>query len=348
VTMALDATTACPQPGLETSSGISVVVATFRRLERLAACLDGIQSQTRLAEEVLVVTHADPESEGYVARRAQGWTRLRSVDAGRARSVAAYNAGLRAATTPLVAYVDDDAVPAPDWLERIVTTFAADERIAAVGGRDVILSEGQRQEAYRLPRRPPQVGRIRPYGRMTANHHIGTGPPQNVDVLKGVNMSFRRSAVRAYGFDERLRGPGAVVHAELSICLPLRRRGLRIVYDPAIVVMHYPAPRPAGDHRTGVSARATSDAAHNEGLQLLEYFGPAKRVLFAAWSFLLGNTGSPGVAVLMRDVVRRKPEAVSRFFAAQHGRVAAWRTRRAPRAVFAASIEPKGGTFGPA
>jgi cellulose synthase/poly-beta-1,6-N-acetylglucosamine synthase-like glycosyltransferase len=312
--------------------GISVVVATFRRLEQLAACLDGIESQTWRADEVLVVTHADPESGRYVTERAQDWHGLRLIEAQRARSVAAYNAGLRAVTTPLVAYIDDDAVPAPDWLGRIVATFRQDERIAAVGGRDVIVVGGRPQGLGPRRRRPPQVGRIQWSGRMTANHHIGTGPPRDVDVLKGVNMSFRTSAVTRHGFDDRLRGPGAVVHAELSICLPLRRQGLRIVYDPAIVVIHQPAPRPAGDHRHALSTESAVNSAHNEALPILEYVNPGRRFVFAGWSLLVGNTESPGIAVLARDVVTGRPRALARFLAAQRGRAAAWRTRRLRRA----------------
>lgn len=319
--------------------GVSVVVATFRRLNRLAACLDGLESQVVPPEEVLVVTQADAESESYVRERAAGWRALRVVSAPRARSVAAYNAGLRAARMPIVSFIDDDAVPEIDWIERIVRTFHQDERIAGVGGRDVIFADGRPIDVGRRPRRRSQVGRIQWSGRMTANHHIAAGPARDVDVLKGVNMSFRRSEVVGHGFDERLLGPGAVVHAELSICLPLRRRGLRLVYDPSIVVMHHPAERPAGDHRASLSADAAFNSAHNEGLQIIEFLEGRRRVVFVLWAILVGNTEAPGLAVLARDLRIRKPGAVRRFFAAQRGRAAAWRSRRQPRGAQGAGLD---------
>jgi GT2 family glycosyltransferase len=316
-----------------------VVVATFKRPDQLAACLDGIQAQRRAADEVVVVTHADPPSADLVLARALVWPRLKLVEAERAGSVAAYNAGLGAATMPLVAYTDDDAVPAPDWLERILATFGQDHQIAAVGGRDVIVSEDAPGEVPTSRRRSPQVGRIQWFGRMTANHHLGTGAPRDVDVLKGVNMSFRRAAVIGHRFDERLRGPGAVVHSELSICLPLRKQGLRVVYDPRIVVMHHPAPRPAGDQRASLSAESTFNATHNESLQILDHLGPVRRLAFGVWSLLVGSTESPGVAVLVRDLLRRKPGARVRYGAAQRGRIAGWRTRRVPRPHHGPSVD---------
>jgi GT2 family glycosyltransferase len=243
---------------------------------------------------------------------------------------------LAAAGGHIVAFVDDDAVPAVDWLSRHVATYERDPRIAAVGGRDIVVMNGTRidrdEHAFLARfRGTPRVGRIQWFGRMVANHHIGAGPARDVDVLKGVNMSFRRDAVLTIGFDERLHGRGAQVHSELSICLPLRRRGLRLVYDPEIVVLHYPAPRPHGDDRAAFDREAIHAATHNESLQVLDHFGPARRIVFAAWGLAIGTTGAPGLVALARNRLAGDPHAWPRFAAAQSGRAAAWRTRRIPR-----------------
>jgi len=312
-----------------------VLVTSYRRPEQLAACLDGIRSQTRPAEEVVVVNHAsDRDTADVVARLRAGWPALRSATVAEDGSVAALNCGLSAASEPIVAIVDDDAVPKPDWLQRIVATYARDERIAAVGGRDIVVDKGRvvGPPKNHFPGQgadPTRVGQIQWFGRMLANHHIGVGPARDVDVLKGANMSVRRGAVAGHGYDERLRGVGAVVHSELSICLPLRRQGYRIVYDPEIVVTHYLAARPHGDHRTSVELVAA--ASHNEALQILDYFGPSRWPVFAVWSVAVGTTEAPGLAVLLRDLIRRRPAAVSRFVASQRGRAAAWGTRRSAR-----------------
>ena len=316
---------------------VSVVVTTYERVEPLAGCLDGLRSQTQQAHEVVVVVHKlDEPSARLVDRMSGTWPELRRVQVDRHGSVPALNCGLAAARGAVVAIVDDDAVPAADWLERIVGAFDQDGAIAAVGGRDVVIRNGRAEVAprRRILRRDADaldVGRIQWFGRMIANHHIAAGHARDVDVLKGVNMSFRRAAVVRHGFDERLRGRGAQVHSELSICLPLRRQGFRIVYDPSIVVLHYPAPRPHGDHRGALDLELAFAAAHNEALAILDYFGPLRRLVFMSWGLAVGTTDAPGLAVMARDLLTRRPAAGRRFIAAQRGHGAAWMTRRTPR-----------------
>jgi hypothetical protein len=166
---------------------------------------------------------------------------------------------------------------------------------------------------------------------MTANHHLGVGGPRDVDVLKGVNMSFRRDAILLHGFDPRLRGQGAQVHSELSVCLPLRQRGLRVIYDPEVAVLHYPAPRYHGPVRGDLSAEAISASAHNEALAIIEYLPRGRRLIFALYGVIVGNTEAPGLAATIRDLLTRRPATLSRLVAAQSGRAAAWRTSRTER-----------------
>src|SRR5262249_17966766 len=123
----------------------------------------------------------------------------------------------------------------------------------------------------------------------------------------------------------------------LSICLPLRARGLRLVYDPAIVVHHHPAPRAAGEQRTDTGDAAIRDASHNEALEILDHVSAPRRLVFAAWSVAVGPTQAPGLVPAGRQTLAGVPGARSRFAAAQAGRAAAWRTRRTPRAPLAAA-----------
>jgi GT2 family glycosyltransferase len=320
-----------------TGDSLTVIVPSYRRVDRLAECLNGLQSQTRRADQVVVVVHnTDPETHSYVREREAYWPELLLTLVDRVGVVAAQNQGLAVATGTIVAFCDDDAIPYPDWAERLMATFARDGRIAAVGGRDVIHIDGGvlGADAPRRWRRllgPSPVGRIQWWGRMTGNHHRADARACDADILKGVNMAFRRSQVIGLGFDERLQGKGAIVHHELSICLPLRRRGLRVVYDPAILVAHHPAVRAAGDHRTDDRAEVITVLSYNEALSILDYFARSRRVVFMIWAFMVGTGGAPGLAVVLRDLAAGRPSTWSRFGAAQRGRLRAWRTHRTVR-----------------
>jgi Glycosyl transferase family 2/Glycosyl transferases group 1 len=303
---------------------ISVVVPTFRRQEALEHCLDALERQSRVADEVLVVARVeDEESRAVIGSRQAAQLVAIEVPEGRPGFVAALNAGLAASTGDIVCFTDDDAEPHPDWIERIVTTFGLDPAIAAVGGRDWVYF-GDRLDGDEESR----VGTVSWWGRSVGNHHQGVGPARDVDVLKGVNLSLRGDVARPLGFDTRLRGRATEHHSEMGLCLALLRMGYRVIYDPSIGVDHRPRPRVAEDRQR--NPRDVGDAAHNESLALLEHLSPAGRVVHLLWVTLVGSRLTPGLAVALREGPAL-PAALPALRANLDGRRRAIGTRLRPR-----------------
>lgn len=290
---------------------ISVVVPTYKRAESLVRCLDALVRQHTSAEEILVVVRDEDLDGQAVVRSFQ--TPVRLVLVGRAGVIAAMNAGVEVSTGEIIALTDDDAVPHPDWLTRIAAAYASDPRIAAVGGRDWVYAKAGLIEGAATT-----VGTVSLFGRVSGNHHLGVGPPRDVDVLKGANLSVRGELLRRIGFDGRLIGVGTEHHWELSLCLALRRRGLRVVYDPSIAVDHHPQPRVDDSRR--FSARELRDSTHNETLAILEYLPAWRRPLFLTWAFAVGTSPKPGLAQLLRAMTQRKLDW-TQFIGAQSGLV---------------------------
>lgn len=288
---------------------ISVLVPTYKRADSLARCLDALVAQHTPAEEILVVVREEDLAGQAVVRSFQ--TPVGLVLVGRAGVIAAMNAGVEVSTGEIVALTDDDAAPQPDWLTRITAAYASDARIAAVGGRDWVYAK-----AGLIDGAAHTVGTVNLVGRVTGNHHLGVGPPRDVDVLKGVNLSVRGELLRRIGFDQRLIGVGTEHHWELSLCLELRRRGLRVVYDPSIAVEHHPQPRVDDSRR--FSARELHDSTHNETLAILEYLPAWRRPLFLTWAFAVGTGPKPGLAQLLRAMTQRKLNW-AQFIGAQSG-----------------------------
>lgn len=104
---------------------VSVVVAAHGRRESLSRCLEALCAQSLARErfEVIVCDDGSPEPlEPVTAHFGEriALTFLRQRQAGPA---SARNEGAQRATGRHLAFTDDDCVPAPDWLERLVERF---------------------------------------------------------------------------------------------------------------------------------------------------------------------------------------------------------------------------------
>jgi glycosyltransferase involved in cell wall biosynthesis len=101
---------------------IAVVICTYRRTESLERCLGALTSQTRVPDDV-VVRETDLESRGLLAKARHGKLAIRVAIVKAPGTLAARNMGLEMCDTDIVAMTDDDAVPHPDWLDRISEHF---------------------------------------------------------------------------------------------------------------------------------------------------------------------------------------------------------------------------------
>ena len=311
-----------PPPSSNPVVTISVIVPSWRRPADLARCLRALAAQGAPPIEVIVGARTGDSETIQVVADAAAWNAFPvfAVTTDEPGVVAAMSVALERARGGIVALTDDDAAPRPDWLARLAATFN-DPLVGAAGGRDwQPLERSDRQE----------VGRVQWFGRVIGNHHLGAGPARNVDVLKGVNLAIRTSLARALGFDHRLRGAGAQMFWELALCLPLRRAGWRLVYDPAIAVDHHIAPRHDADqrHRGLFAAGPQTDAVHNETLVLLEHLGGVGRLAFMKWALLVGTSIEPGLLQAFRLAARGEGDVLAKVRATWAGRMAGWQTWR--------------------
>lgn len=308
-----------PHAGAATGAPrIAVIVPSYRRPRDLARCLAALAAQERAPRDVIVVARHDDAATHAVLREPPALP-LRVVTVVEPGVVAALNAGLRVVAADIVAFTDDDAAPRPDWLRRIAAHFAEDAALGGLGGRDWIHQRGALEDGAHSV-----VGRIGWFGRCRGNHHLGSGAPREVDVLKGVNMAFRTRALDGISFDTRLRGSGAQVANELGVSLAVRRAGWKLLYDPAVAVDHFPAERHDEDRRDGFSADAVANAAFNETLLLAEHFGRLRRLAFMAWALAIGHRAAPGALQWARLLALQPRTATPRFLATLRGRLAAF------------------------
>lgn len=293
---------------------ITVMVPTYRRPVQLASCLRALQNQIRLADQV-IVTVRDTDSETWAFLADFDALPLQIVTVKVVGVIAAMNAGLEVAQGDIIAFTDDDAVSHSDWLARIEAHFLADDRIGGVGGRDWVYHGARLEDGEATT-----VGEVQWFGRVIGNHHIGTGAAREVDVLKGVNMSFRRLAIQGLCFDDRMQGTGAQVHFEIAFSLKVKLAGWKVIYDPLIAVDHYPAQRFDEDQRIQFNSVAWRNAAHNETLALLDYLPTERKLIYLVWAVIVGTKTILGFVQLFRLLPTEGRLALQKWLASLQGR----------------------------
>ncbi|WP_447987353.1 glycosyltransferase family 2 protein [Nitrospira sp. Nam74] len=195
---------------------ISVVVPTHQRPELLNRCLTALFSQTLDASkyEIIIVDDAPSENTKQIV---SAWTvksgpRVRYLaNGGRHGPAAARNKGWQAAGGEIIAFTDDDCIPAPDWL---AVGFAAfeDGTVQGLSGRIIVP----------IPEIPSD------YERTVAG--LERGP------FATANCWYRRSTLFSVGgFDERFT---VAWREDTDLEFACRRSGFRLVVDPRAVVVH--------------------------------------------------------------------------------------------------------------
>lgn len=301
---------------------ITVIVPTYRRPQDLARCLEGLKKQTRLADEVIVtVRDIDTQTWTFLETFNPESLPLNIITVTASGVIAALNMALDAADGDIISITDDDAVPRPEWLARIEAHFLSDDQVGGVGGRDFVYRNNKLKEGSRKV-----VGRLQWFGRVIGNHNFGVGEAREVDVLKGVNMSFRQKAFGDKQFDTRMRGTSAQIHYEIEFCLALKRSGWKLIYDPNIQVDHYQGKRFDEDQRNQFNELAMFNIVHNKTLAVLDYLSPIQRSIFVFWAILVGTRGERGLIQLLRFLPTEGKVAGQKFVVSIRGHWQGWQT----------------------
>lgn len=270
---------------------ISVVIPTYRRPDSLNRCLEGLRKQVRSADEVLVVTQERDEESLRIAALWSHWPAVRVLRQAGGGAVAQYNLGLESSGGDVIAITDDDSVPRPDWLFRIERWMTEDKDLGGIGGRDVVHENG-----VPIPGTARLVGIVQWFGRIVHNHHLGTRVASNVDILKGVNMSFRAAAVADLRFDTDLRGEGAQVCLDMAFSLAVKKRRWRLLFDPEVIVDHFPAQRFDPDQRKAPTLQAIENSSYNLFLTVRRHMKRGwRRNMALGWAYWIGIERAPGV-----------------------------------------------------
>lgn len=203
---------------------VSVIINTLDRAAQLERTLLALGQLRYPAFEVVVVHGPCRDNTAEVLNRFAPAIRVGACPA--ANLAMSRNIGIAMARGDIVAFLDDDAIPEPDWLDLLAPGFA-DPKVGGAGGfiRD--------RDGVRFQHRVIVADRLGEAGQFpTLPADLG---PNRYFSPTGTNVAVRREALLSIGgFDEEY----AYFLDETDVNLRLVEAGWRLVSIPAAEVHH--------------------------------------------------------------------------------------------------------------
>jgi GT2 family glycosyltransferase len=197
----------------------SVVVVTYRVDERaFRRTIEALDQQTEPRFEVIIVDNGTEWETGSVVDGRRGKTTYVRLDDNHGVTTAR-NIGASLAASELLVFLDDDAVPAPDFVE---------EHVAVHRERDIVAARG---------RVVPLSGKI--YNLLETHYDLGEATVPYFINTEGNASIDRETFLQVGGFDEDLEGRAG--HEGIELSQRLVDSGVardEIVYYPNAVIEH--------------------------------------------------------------------------------------------------------------
>lgn len=219
---------------------LSIVVTSYstERLKDISELLDSIQAQTYRDSEIILVIEKSTELYTWLKTHVEdtGYLNTRVLFNNLAPGISASrNMGIKEAKGDIIAFIDDDALPFPNWADEMVKIYTDDSIIGATGPALPLWENGTSASWF-----PEEF-----YWVFGCSAWRSLAEVKEVRNVLGTNMSFRMEAFEHGGlFPEWLgakRGTEGqkttAEETELSIRVT-NRTGKRIVFIPSIRVNH--------------------------------------------------------------------------------------------------------------
>ncbi len=248
---------------LEGSPRVSIVIPLFNQVDLTRKCLEALAANTPDGGyEVILVDNGSRDGTPELLAALSGNVKIVVNERNQGFAVAC-NQGAALAATPNLLFLNNDVEARPGWLPPLLACLdeAAD---VGVAGSKLLFPDGRLQHAgvallHRNSRTVP----------LGAFHvHYGEPadfPPANrrmeMQVVTGACLLVRRRAFEdVQGFDDFFWNG----YEDVDLCLKVRERGWRVVYEPGSVLVH---------HESMSGPERWSRTRSNEALLSSRWFG---------------------------------------------------------------------------
>ncbi len=219
---------------------ISAIICTHNRESYLGAAIDSLLEQDFEGEyEVIVVDNASTDRTHEIVEARLPHPRLQYVYEAVTGLSVARNTGAKAASSPILAYLDDDAVASRHWLQVLHDAYQQNDKLAIAGGKvTLIWPPDVTPPAWLSTNLAGNLGAYDLGDEAIAIERPGLTP-------RGLNYSIRKTFLdRIGGFDANLGrvGKNLLSNEELHMTELALDLGWHVTYLPKALVAHNVAP----------------------------------------------------------------------------------------------------------
>ncbi|MGD9503820.1 MAG: glycosyltransferase, partial [Syntrophobacteraceae bacterium] len=253
---------------------VSVIIPVYGKIDYTLRCLYSLaRNKPNAPFEVVVVDDKSPDDTLAMLSRVKGVrVAANEVNSGFIRSC---NLGAAEARGDYLCFLNNDTEVMPGWLDELVGSFDGFSNVGLVGSK-LVYPNGRLQEAGSIIWND---GSAWNFGR----DQDPTSPEYNyareVDYCSGASILLKKALFDELGGFDELYLPAYCEDDDLA--LKIRSRGMKVIYQPLSVVVHYEGVTSGTDTSSGAKAYQIENT----------------QKLYGRWKDLLSSNQPPGIDV---------------------------------------------------
>jgi len=199
---------------------VSIIVITKNNIKTIKKCIDGLINlnyEKNDYEIIFVDGHSNDGTDTFIKNYVNENIKLIYEDKGTMGY--ARNLGIKEAKGKYIFFLDADAYPEKDWLNKVLTQFSENPNVIMIGGMDEMIGGSETSALTNAWRR------------LEKSYGVSA-----IAKIKTVNLAIRKEILENYGmFDESL---SHYDEGELKVRLYTINPNFGFIYDPNIIVYH--------------------------------------------------------------------------------------------------------------
>lgn len=226
---------------------VSIIVPVFNKVEYTLGCLAALAaSEDASPYEVIVVDDGSSDDTSVRVAAICGVRYIRNPS--NLGFIGSCNRGAAQARGEYLVFLNNDTAVQPGWLDALLETFER-HRDAGLVGAKLLYPDGSLQEAGGILYADGRGGN---YGRFDAALDPRYTHVRDVDYCSGAAIAIRKDLFERLGkFDDRYR---PAYYEDADLAMRVREAGLRVLYQPRAVVIHFEGITSGTSEASGVKA----------------------------------------------------------------------------------------------